>query len=170
MADVSTEIAIATQTLGSSAASITFSSIPSTYTDLRLVVTGHQTGTGGAVMYLQFNSDTATNYSATEIRGNGSTVASSRGTSTANMRIGFIQDDSVSSSYISVSTVDIFSYTGSTYKTALGTGDADANGSGTVGNFVGLWRSTSAITSITILPVSGNTWTAGTTATLYGIL
>jgi len=161
---------IATTTLGSAAATIDFNSIAASWTDLKLIVTGHQTGTGGAVMYLGFNSDTASNYSNTEIRGNGSVTASSRGTSTTNMRIGFIQDDSISSSYTSVSIADIFSYAGSTFKTVLGAGSADANGSGVVGNAVGLWRSTAAITSITIFPVTGNTWTANTTATLYGIL
>ena len=55
---------IATTTLGSAASSITFSSIPATYTDLRLVlVHTPSASTGNAQM--QFNSDTATNYSYT---------------------------------------------------------------------------------------------------------
>ncbi len=66
-------------------------------------------------------------------------------------------------------TLDIFSYAGSTNKTSLGTQSRDNNGSGTVGQFVHLWRSTSAINSIALFPNSGN-FKTGTIATLYGIL
>ena len=76
MADVSTEVAIATQTLGSATASITFSSIPSTYTDLRIVFSG----TGATVLNLKvrFNGDSASNYSQTNLQGLGYSVQSSR--------------------------------------------------------------------------------------------
>jgi hypothetical protein len=160
---------IFTQTLGSSASSITFSSIPATFTDLRFVITGHATGTNGEIMRIQFNSDTGSNYSATELRATGSSVSSNRFSNTTSMRIAFMADDFLGATIISTASVDIFSYTGSTNKTALGTGSVDANGSGYVTRSVGLWRNTSAITSITILPASGDVWTAGTTATLYGI-
>jgi hypothetical protein len=68
-----------------------------------------------------------------------------------------------------LTTVDIFSYAGSTYKTALSTASADQNGSGAVIYSVQLWRSTAAITSFTISASSGNL-SSGTTAQLYGIL
>ena len=69
---------IATQTLGSAAATITFSSIPATYTDLRLVLVG--TSTISANPKINFNSDTATNYSQTILSGNGSVANSARQT------------------------------------------------------------------------------------------
>ena len=63
---------------------------------------------------------------------------------------------------------DIFSYAGSTNKTLLITGANDVNGDGSSEKNVGLWRSTSAITSITIHLSSGN-FANASTATLYGI-
>jgi hypothetical protein len=66
-------------------------------------------------------------------------------------------------------TYDIFSYAGSTFKTLLMTTSGDQNGSGWVERIVGLYRSTSAITSISI-DASASTFAVGSTATLYGIL
>lgn len=156
---------IATQTLGSAAASITFSSIPATYTDLRVVWTNYFiSGVGNS--WIQFNGDAGTNYSLTCISGNGTTVYSTTLTNAA--RVGPSVYSGPSSSTNPFATTDIFSYAGSTYKTVLSTVSADNNGSGWVERTVGLWRSTAAITSIT-LSANGQTFNAGTTATLYGI-
>ena len=73
---------IATTTLGSATATITFDSIAASWTDLRLVVVGTQT-TSGADVKLTFNNDTATNYSSTCIYGTGTAVTSTRTTSKA---------------------------------------------------------------------------------------
>ena len=156
---------IATTTLGSNA-NITFSSIPGTYTDLRLVV-ANVTATAAVNFCLQFNGDTATNYSYTQIRGNGTAASSIRGTSVA--RIILDAPDNLSTSVPTMFTADLFSYAGATNKTILGTGSLDYNGSGTVNRTVGLWRNTSAITSISIFADAANL-KIGTTATLYGIL
>lgn len=160
----STEVAIATTTLSSAASSITFSSIPNTYTDLRVVWAG--TATGGAVdFYLRFNSDTGTNYSGTYLYGDGSTAGSQKVTSETSARLSF----GLSSTIPTTTQIDIFSYAGSTYKTALSAFSNDYNGSGETRRSVHLWRSTSAITTVTLSP-SSSTFAAGTTATLYGIL
>jgi hypothetical protein len=68
---------ISTTTLGSAVASVTLSSIPATYTDLVLVFNGSAASSGGA-MRTQINSDTATNYSGTNISGDGTTATSAR--------------------------------------------------------------------------------------------
>jgi hypothetical protein len=151
---------IATQTLVS-AGTITFSSIPATYTDLRLIFTVIGTGTNDT--YLRFNSDTATNYSITTLTGNGSAASSGRSTSQT-----LINLDEAIAAQPSFFSVDIFSYAGSTFKTVLANLNSDRNGSGYVSNRAGLWRSTSAITSITLSP-SASTFAIGTSATLYGI-
>ena len=153
---------IATTTLGSSSATITFSSISSAYTDLRLVLTA--TASGGT-KFLKFNSS-ATGYSNTYILGDGSSATSGR--STSYPRLDLNSQDSGSSTP-SLDIVDIFSYAGSTYKTCLIESSHDLNGSGQVMREVGLWSNTAAITQID-LSVAGNTWSIGTTATLYGIL
>jgi hypothetical protein len=152
---------IATQTLGSAAASITFSSIAASWTDLRLVLTVLPTATNRP--YLQFNSDTGTNYSRTVVYGAG-TSAASTATVDTNQIITSVQ----TSNQVNLTTWEIFSYAGSTYKTVLGVVSMDKNESGSTSNTVGLWRSTSAITTINIT-ASTSTFAIGTTATLYGI-
>lgn len=156
---------IATTTLGSATATISFTSISSAYTDLRLVLTGtHETT--AATVRMQVNSDTGTNYSFTELSGDGATATSARSTSSARINCGNANFNNTLPSLI---TVDWFSYAGSTNKTCLVTTSQDRNGSGVVYRTVGLWRSTSAITSIQMFPSTGN-FATGTTATLYGIL
>jgi hypothetical protein len=159
---------IATTTLGSAASSITFSSIPGTYTDLRLVLVGK---TSTAVNpYMRFNLDSGANYSVTRIYGNGSTAASTR--SSGDTSFNLDNNSNFDTAQPALLAVDIFSYAGSTYKTCLVTISADKNGSGTVTSTVGLWSSTSAINSIRILHSAGAgaTFDTGTVATLYGIL
>jgi hypothetical protein len=165
MPDTSTEVAIATTTLGSAASTITFNSIPSTYTDFRLVLVAK--GTTPEDVFIQFNGDTATNYSRTLIRGNGSAAASVRETSQARIVLGI---NSLDTTYFSIITADVFSYTGSTNKTLLSEFSQDVNSGGMVGRTVGLWRNTAAITSLTLSLTGTTTYAAGTTATLYGIL
>ena len=65
MAAGATYTPIATQTPGSNTASISFSSIPGTYTDLVLVIDNAFTASGGYSYSLSFNDDTASNYSNT---------------------------------------------------------------------------------------------------------
>jgi hypothetical protein len=157
---------IATTTLGSAAASITFSSIVGTYTDLRVVLTVNTTSVDARIVRCTFNGDTGANYSATRLQGNGTAAASSASTGQANIPLTL--NATTSTTIPTLYTFDVFSYAGSTNKTILAEGNADKNGSGTVDRTVGLWRNTAAITSINITPSSGN-FNTGTTATLYGI-
>jgi len=155
---------IATTTLGS-ASTITFSSIASSWTDLRLVLVNKDAAYANNDVYFQFNGDTATNYSYTTLVGDGASASSGRATSTADG----IKAGANGNTEWSLTEIDVFSYASSTYKTALVNGSRDKNGSGTVQRIVGLWRSTSAITSIKLLSGTGN-FATGTIATLYGIL
>ena len=157
---------IATTTLGSAASTITFSSIPGTFTDLRLVLNGRTLNTTGTYVSFRINGDTGTNYSYTKVYGNGDSATSSRGTSTATL---WINDADASGANPYLIEVDIFSYAGSTNKTLLTTASMDRNGGGIVDKTVGLWRNTAAITSVTFVNSAGNAFQSGTTATLYGI-
>lgn len=158
---------IATTTLGSAASSITFSSIPGTYTDLRLVVVPTAASTS-IYTSLRFNGDTSSNYSVTVLYGNGSTATSSRASSQTELYLN--TPTSIDSTFPALVTVDLFSYAGSTNKTILSEMAIDKNGSGAVWRIVGLWRNTAAITSINFFSSTGNNFATGTTATLYGIL
>ena len=156
---------IATTTLGSAASSITFSSISSAYTDLRLVIVP-TSSTGNMNGWLRFNSDTGTNYSITDLTGNGSAAASGRATSQT--KFDFHYNTGSIGTTPTLFEIDIFSYAGSTYKTLLCKNSNDRNGSGSVAAIVGLWRSTSAINAVSFT-ANGDTFAVGTTATLYGI-
>jgi len=162
MAAGNTYEAIATQTLGSAAATVTFSSIPSTYTDLVLVVNGSITS-GNENFLIQFNSDTASNYSDTSIGGNGTTAISNRETSNTAIRCNSYGSITTNLSQYNISIMNYANTT--TYKTTLSRGNN--TGTGTSAN-VGLWRSTSAINAVKLLP-SASTFIAGSTFSLYGI-
>jgi hypothetical protein len=155
---------IATTTLGSATNSITFSSIPATYTDLRVVLVG-ATSVADSIR-MRLNSDTTSNYSRTQLLGDGATATSTRTSGSALITLTTVSTDTTIPTLI---TADLFSYAGSTFKTVLATNSQDYNGSGNVGRTVALWRSTSAISTILLYTNAGN-FNAGTTATLYGIL
>ena len=157
---------IATTTLGSAQSSITFSSIASSWTDLRLVVIPTVSSAAQALR-IRLNSDTATNYSETYLAGDGAGASTYCSTNTTFMNLDAGTSGN-STTIPTLYTVDLFSYAGSTYKTALVTNNGDRNGSGFVANQVDLWRSTSAVTTILVYVATGNLNT-GTTATLYGI-
>jgi hypothetical protein len=160
MAAGSTYTPIATTTLGSSAASYTFSSIPSTYTDLVLVIMAKNL-TGDSDLALRFNGDTSSLYSSTYMYGTGSSAASTRGSNLTKVRAGRI--DNVNA-YPNIVNLQNYSNT-TTNKTVVSRAQ---NGSFVLA-YVGLWRSTAAIDSITILDDAGYTLASGSTFTLYGI-
>ena len=143
-----------------------FTSIPSTYTDLRIVF--NPSSYAGGAIFIRCNSDTGTNYSHTRLDGDGTSTETYNATNNTFWLLGGYQSTATRTVPF-LQTIDIFSYAGSTYKTMLHTYSSDNNGSGEVARTVGLWRSTSAITTI-LLSSSSNTYGAGTTATLYGIL
>jgi hypothetical protein len=153
---------IATSTI-SGAASSTFSSIPATYTDLRLVFTGTLSdATAELAMY--YGTLTGTPYSASLMQGNGTSATSFRVT---NKDVLYLANNVFISSNQSLVTADIFSYANATdYKTALITLSNDKNGSGTIQTQVALKRNTAAISSLTLEVFVG---TITGTATLYGI-
>lgn len=154
---------IATTTLGSAASTITFSSISSAYTDLRVVLTA--TTDVGLSPTMRFNGSSS-GYSVTSMDGNGATARSSRGSSRNAVFLGW--QAITGTTLASLWTADIFNYAGSTFKTCLCTASADQNGSGYVERNVNLWQTVDAITTIALLSTGGQ-FSIGTTATLYGI-
>lgn len=160
----STYTPISTTTASGSSSTISFTSIAGTYTDLVLVINAK--GGAGVNLRMQFNSDTNTNYSRTYLSGTGSSALSSR---TANFAsIAFDAYATLSSSefnYNSISHIMNYSNT-TTYKTTLHRNNNAAYGTDAV---MGLWRSTSAISTITIFTNDSSNFSSGSTFTLYGI-
>lgn len=159
---------IATTTLSTAGSTITFSSIPATYTDLRLVVIGKATSTNN-YSGLRFNSDTGTNYSETDITGFGTGASVSGRYSSATSIAFWGWFGGINDTIPSFATADILSYAGSRNKTVLGTESTVLATSAAVARNIGMWRNTAAITRIDIVNLA-NTYAIGTTATLYGML
>lgn len=159
---------IAATTLSSPSATITLSSIPATYTDLRLVFVGIELEASSISKRIFFNGNTAANYSVTKLGGNGSSGYSARQSNESGMR--FASDQIADGATIPVfSTFDIFSYAGSTLKSVLITTSSDQNAAGYVQRTVGLWSRTEAITSLTLGFLNSSTWASGSSVVLYGI-
>lgn len=166
----STYTPIATTTLGSAAADITFTGIASTYTDLILIVTGRfdSANTSREIRIQVGNGsiDTGSNYSITRMAGYGSGLFSDRTTSATNMTAGVIPADNAPAGYVGNAIYQFQNYANtSVYKTVL---NRTNDGNDWTEAMVGLWRSTSAINQIKIFGLTANL-KAGSTATLYGI-
>jgi hypothetical protein len=157
---------IASTTLGSAAASVTFSSIAGTYTDLVIVSSAANTAINANGMGIRFNSDSATNYSKTYLYGDGSSVVSGRGTNQTNISISNMPISSTGVFAATITHIQNYS-NATTYKTVLSRGGG-ANTGNLVIAYVGTWRSTAAITTIDLINDSGN-FAAGSTFNLYGI-
>jgi hypothetical protein len=157
---------IATQTLSSSVSSVTFSSIPQTYTDLVIVQSAfvaNQMDTR-----IQFNGDTATNYSWTVLFGSGSAAGSYRESNKTAIPTGYYSQIDISPA-TSTFIIQIMNYSNATTnKTVLTRGNNAASGRG-VDAIVGLWRSTAAITSVALNVDATHQYTSGSTFTLYGV-
>ena len=172
MAAGSTYTPIATTTLGSAAASYTFSSISGSYTDLVLQmniqgVAG--SGSGANTVYLEFNGDTATNYSRTALLADSGGAQSIRNSSQTKMTVGNGYESATLSSIYGTFILNIQNYANTTtYKTVMGRYSSNAD---RVGSIVGLWRKTpEAITSIKVTcDSSTGNLASGCTLTLYGI-
>ena len=157
---------IAAHTIPSAVASYTFTSIPGTYTDLVIIVDATAT-TGADDLLLQFNSDTATNYSETILTGTGASTASSTRFSTQTAIL--LDYNGVLNTTKNNRIIQVMNYANTTtFKTVL----IRANNSSTgLDAIVGLWRKTpEAITSITIKNTgTSSNFAIGSTLTLYGI-
>jgi hypothetical protein len=165
---------IATTTVGAGGtANVTFSSIPDIYKHLQIRVLGRTARVAtGASIALEFNSDTASNYSTHELAGDGSSASSGGG---ANRTPDFslvclAAGASASANIFGVGVCDILDYADTNkYKTVRTLTGRDFNGSGDVRLHSTNWRSTAAITSIKITDSSGANLAQYTSIALYGI-
>ena len=156
---------LATVTLGSSASSVTFSSIPATYRDLILVV-GNLTGSATNSLYLRLNGDTGSNYSFVYMNAVSGGTVSSSGTNNLGLFLGSA-NAGISSTERQTSIANIMDYSATDkHKTAL----ARWNQTAEVAAIASRWASTSAITSLQVYINGGATMGTGTTASLYGVI
>jgi len=146
------------------AASISFSSIPATYTHLQLRMTATN-GTTYQNTQMQLGAtslDTGANYAWHQLTGDGAAAGAASGTSATFMYVGYTGTTS------GAGIIDILDYTSTAkYKTVRALGGADGNGSGLIHLRSGLWMNTGAISYITLTNLS--TYAANSSFALYGI-
>jgi hypothetical protein len=162
---------ISTITVGAGGSStVTFSSIPSTYTHLQIrAITRDSRVAGNSDATIRFNGDTAANYNAHNFSAEGTTIYSGAYVSATNINIGNQPALNSLANVFGGSIIDILDYTNTNkFKTIRCTTSYDVNGGGWVNIGSGTWRSTSTITSITFTPLA-SPYVQYSSFALYGI-
>lgn len=163
---------ISTTTLGSNTATVTISGFPSTYTDLRLVVSVNR-ALGAGDLDMQFNGDTGTNY-FNQGQYIGSASLNTISSLETKIRCTWYNALPTDTSIQALAIYDILNYAnpnaGYSWQKNIHVSysnpvNATSNVSGDALLMMGSW-SASAITSITLF---GSTFLAGSTFTLFGI-
>lgn len=158
---------ISSTTLSSTSSNIAFTSIPQTYTDLRMIISAPANTSSNSYLVGTFNSDVTSSYSNTDVRGSYGSVTSQRTTTTA-------EGNYLAPSYGTTPTDpgvliwDIFSYTSSTIAKSSLVRQGVNNGDEGVIIISNLWRNTAAITQINVV-VIGSPFAVGSVISLYGI-
>ena len=165
---------IATTTVGSGGSgTITFSSIPSTFKHLQIrAISRTNRGDTNEFVTVRFNSDTGTNYAYHSLYGNGGTAgAADTGTSTGTPWSATTAGGNAGASMFGAVIWDILDYQNTNkYKTLRSLSGTDQNGTqGRIYFQSNLWQSTSAISTVTIIPTYGTLFSQYSHFALYGI-
>lgn len=160
-------------TSGSSESSITFSSIPGTYRHLWIVWSSRGTNAAAQTFGARFNGDTASNYDAQSTTSfNNTSFSTGSSTAQTSARAGSIPPSGAPSGACGTGDIKISDYAGTTFHKSFvqthGRKDATSSTGLVAEHGWGTWRSTSAITSITLLPAAGN-FDVGSVFSLYGL-
>jgi hypothetical protein len=157
---------IATVTVGSGgASSIDFTSIPNTYTDLMVLISGRSALTGSNYMTLTLNGSSST-FSMRGMFGSGTSTGAF---TTPSNYAGENAVSTATSSTFGNTYLYFPNYAGSTNKSYSGDGVGETNASAAFQSiFAGQWATTSSVTSVSLTPIS-TTWLQYSSATLYGI-
>ena len=165
---------IASVTVGAGgAASMDFTSIPSTYTDLMLQISarGTRSNSGSQTVSLRFNSDSGANYSNRRVYGDATTAASDNASGDTYGTAGYVSKAFNTANTFGSCDIYIPNYAGGVSKTYSSDGVEETNATLAYASFVkGLWSGTSAITAISLYASNGSfNWEQYSTAHLYGI-
>jgi len=160
---------LATVTLGSSAASVTFSSIPATYRDLIIVASGVSSGT--TWFHIRFNSDSGSNYSYVFLQANSDGSPPVSGSSSTQTGIDPWEANVLQASTPFTITTQVMDYSSTDkHKTTLSRTGGSVGGTGLMTSAgAGRWANTAAITTMAVVARSGSLG-AGLTFSLYGVI
>jgi hypothetical protein len=172
---VGTYDSISTVTVGSGgSASISFTSIPSTYTHLQIRGIARTDRTAYFLDFgkITFNSDSSSVYTTHQLQGDGSAASNYAEINTAYgimNRFAAVASPTPANTF-GAAIIDILDYTNTNkFKTIRNLGGCDTNGAGEVGLYSSLWRNTAAISTITIAPGGGTQFNQYSQFALYGI-
>jgi len=162
---------IASATGTGSSGTITFSSIPATYSHLQIRCTARSSSVlSTEYIIIRLNNDTTANYIYHGVEGNG--TAASAFVSTGETA-GFgteVTGAGATSNVMGTAIIDISDYASTNKnKTIRHFGGDDTNGGGLIGIRSNLWLNTSAINRIDIISYRAANWTTTSTFALYGI-
>ena len=157
---------IATYTVASTDSTITFSSIPQTYTDLRFILNG--VSSTNNTQWIRFNSNSTSIYGHRYVYYNGSTAPTSGSAQSQTFTPIASGVTGASATYPTISIIDIFNYTSGYNKSFMCRQSWTNDTAAELSTTTAIFQSTSAITSINLGRTAG-TWNAGTIATIYGI-
>jgi len=149
---------------------ITFNSIPSTYTHLQIRVLARSTLAGNIStnLSLRFNGDTGSNYVSHRLVGDGTSATANASTAQSNINVIPISAALTAANIMGAAIYDILDYTSTTKnKVIKAIGGDDQNGTGELYIGSGLWLNTAAVTSLTLF--TSSFFTTTTTIALYGI-
>ncbi len=171
-------VAVASTTLSSGAASVTFTSTDdgqvgdwSQYMDL--VVVGYArslpSSDANALTRMNFNNDTGSNYAFQQLTGDGSSVSAFSGTY-AFIQFAYLNADSVTANVFGSFVCNLFDINSGKYKSGVSQSADDRDGSGIVGMWGFTWKSQAPITEIDIVNHHADDWMAGSRFDLFGVL
>jgi hypothetical protein len=160
-----------------SSSTISFTSIPSTYKHLQIRGTIKYDGAGatGAGIDLRFNSDSTAVYAAHYMYGDGSTVSAAGVANSNEIFSGYFGVQATATNVVGTIIIDIHDYANtSKFKTTRTFGGSDYNYTGSNPGYLGLnsglWRSTSAISSLQLSSGGSGNFTTQSTFALYGMV
>ena len=164
---------IATTTLSTATASITFSSIPSTYTHLQIrgIFRSDYAGLTDNLL-MRFNSDTGANYVEHIMRGDGGGTVGVYADPNSSTIFTTLDGAgaTANANVFAASVMDILDYTNTNkYKVMRHLSGRDNNGNGGASFSSGMWRNTAALTTILLYPRYGTNFAAYSSFALYGI-
>ena len=162
--------ALASVSLSTTTASVTFAGIPTGYKHLQIrgIQRSDFSGTFVGTTF-RFNGDTTSSYAFHNINGNGTAAAAGANPSVSAIDGPTLPAASITSGIFGGVVADILDYNNTSKNKVIRIlGGVDANGSGNISLRSGLWVNTSAITSIEIYP-GGGSWTQYSQFALYGV-
>jgi hypothetical protein len=166
-------VSIATATGTGSSGTITFSSIPSTYTSLQLRVLGRTTRTNtDSTLGIRFNNDTGSNYTYHYLSGSGASASAAGFTAQTASYNAVISGSTTASNVMGVAIIDVHDYTSTTRNKTIRTftgWDTNNVTGGSVSLYSGLWLNTAAVNRIDLIIADGSNWASNAVFSLYGI-